>query len=118
MPTVVKDGRSKHPLYHAWYAMLGRCENPDNKQYPNYGGRGIEVCDEWHDFWAYVQWIEENIGPRPDDWRITLDRINNNQGYRPGNVRWADRRTQRHNQQPHRVGIRWRYKIMPDTPVI
>ncbi len=102
---VVIDGRSKHRLYSAWIAMLSRCEKPNDKQYKNYGGRGITVCPEWHDFWTYARWIEANIGPRPDDWQITLDRINNDHGYEPGNVRWADRRTQRLNGQDHRVPL-------------
>jgi transposase-like protein len=96
-------GLSKHPLYQAWYQMIQRCENPADRQYPAYGGRGIRVCPAWHDLEAFVTWIEVNIGPRPE--RQTpagrpayqLDRIGNDGNYEPGNVRWATFRQQHHN---------------------
>jgi DNA-directed RNA polymerase specialized sigma24 family protein len=76
--------------YRAWGDMLSRCRNPKHRQYPRYGGRGIFVCDEWRDsFKAFFS----HVGPRPDpppgQKRMGLDRIENNRGYEPGNVRWA-----------------------------
>ena len=95
-----------NPLYSTWGSMISRCENPANRAYDNYGGRGIAVCPEWHDCETFVAWILANIGPRPDDRypsghpKYTLDRINNDSNYEPGNVRWATGRQQVANQRP------------------
>ena len=89
-------GLSKHPLYHAWRIMRRRCENPTVKDYPRYGGRGIAVCAEWRDVTAFITWIEANIGPRPAS--RTLDRIDNDGHYEPGNVRWATAKEQSANR--------------------
>jgi hypothetical protein len=97
--------KTEHPLYGSWYMMLKRCENPRYEGYKDYGGRGITVCPEWHDFWTFARWIEENIGPRPPGTYpsgralYSLDRKNNDGNYEPGNVRWADALTQAHNQR-------------------
>ena len=91
--------QSKHPLYNRWCSMLARCENPWNAGYPNYGGRGIVVCAEWHDFGRFVDALEAEIGPLP--WpRASLDRINVDGNYEPGNVRWATARQQSLNRRP------------------
>lgn len=67
--------------------MHRRCEDPRAKDYPIYGGRGISVCAEWLDVTGFITWIEANLGPRPDG--MSLDRINPDGNYEPGNVRWA-----------------------------
>lgn len=94
------DGRSKHPLYGTWVQMLSRCENPKNKKYQYYGGRGIKVCDEWHDFWKFVKW-SDSVGGRPKGY--TLDRKNGNKDYEPPNCRWADWKTQQRNKDSNAI---------------
>lgn len=80
-------GLTGHPLYGTWKSILDRCEHPRHDGYPNYGGRGIRVCPEWHDVARFISDIEREIGPRPEG--MTLDRADNTRHYEPGNVRWA-----------------------------
>jgi len=87
----------RHPLYGTWCNMMTRCYNPSYSGWDNYGGRGITVCRRWHDPALFIQDIEQLIGPRPPG--LTLDRINNNRGYEPGNVRWASRTEQNRNSR-------------------
>lgn len=94
-----KDGRTKHLLYGTWHQMINRCENPKSKHYDRYGGRGIKVCDEWHDFWSFVKW-SDSVGGRPNGY--TLDRIDNDGNYCPENCRWADWKTQTSNKSSNR----------------
>lgn len=91
-------GLSSHPLRAAWFAMLYRCEDPRHDAFPRYGGRGIRVCEPWHDFLAFARDIELFIGSRP--YGHTLDRIDNSGDYEPGNVRWATPATQSANRNP------------------
>jgi hypothetical protein len=77
--------RKKTIEYRTWCAMIERCERAKNPCYHLYGGRGIKVCGRWRNsFEAFL----EDVGRRPSS-RHSLDRIDNNDGYRPGNVRWA-----------------------------
>lgn len=83
-------------LYFRWSNVKGRCYNPNNAAYKNYGGRGIEMCDEWRDdFYAFRDWsIEHGYNPS-----LSLDRIDNNKGYSPDNCRWTDDKTQSNNRR-------------------
>lgn len=95
-----RDVATKHGMvgtveYQAWRNMISRCEQPSSHGFANYGGRGIVVCSEWrHDFAAFYA----HIGPRPSP-RHSVDRIDNEGDYEPGNVRWATRVVQNNNQR-------------------
>lgn len=102
-------GLSKHPLYGTWYNAVYRCHGPKAAEYPDWGGRGIQVYEPWRsDVAAFIDWIEANLGPRPAGRYpsgqpfYTIDRINVDGNYEPGNVRWADKKTQAENRR--RVG--------------
>lgn len=85
-------------IHKVWKNMRQRCQYPQNKDYNNYGGRGIKVCDEWdNDFSAFYNHVSklENYGKDG----YTLDRIDVNKNYEPGNVRWATRYEQIHNRR-------------------
>lgn len=95
---VTKHGLSKTKQYVAWQLMIDRCHNPNSHAYSYYGARGIKVCPEWRgDYGAFYA----HVGERPDS--MSLDRINNNGNYEPGNVRWADRCTQARNTRANRL---------------
>jgi hypothetical protein len=79
----------QHPNYVVWVCMLRRCENKADPAYPNYGGRGISVCERWQHF----RFFAEDMGVRPDP-SLTIERIENDQDYRPGNCRWDTRSNQ------------------------
>ena len=90
-------GLSRHPLYHLWSGMMTRCYNPRCRSFKDYGGRGIAVCERWHDVRLFVEDIERLIGPKPTE--RSLDRINNEGHYKPGNVRWATAVEQGNNRR-------------------
>jgi hypothetical protein len=100
-----RHGFTGHPLSQLWRGIIQRCTNPNSPSYYNYGGRGITICERWLDPWAFAEDILSEIGPRPEgtDKRgralYSFDRIDNERGYEPGNVRWATRSEQIKNQR-------------------
>ncbi len=71
-------------LYRIWQGMLNRCRRPKNKYYRNYGGRGISVCAEWHQFLPFYKWAMAN--GYTDE--LTIDRIDVDGNYEPSNCQW------------------------------
>lgn len=84
----------KYKLRSRWVKMLSRCEDPDYPQYKDYGGRGIKVCKDWHDFNKFYMWCIKN-GVKPD---LFIDRINNDGDYSPSNCRFVTRKENNNNK--------------------
>ena len=90
----VTHGLRYHKHYDTWKSMMQRCYNKKVPNYSKYGGRGITVCEEWHDTKTFIEWAEETYIEG-----MTLDRIDNDLGYYPNNCRWADKTLQSINQR-------------------
>ena len=80
--------------FRTWISMRRRCNDPDYRAYPNYGGRGITVCERWQSFQAFL----DDMGPSPSP-KHTLDRLNGDESYSPSNCRWATRIEQNNNRR-------------------
>lgn len=90
--------KHKYPKEHrAWTRMKRRCHNPNSKDYYGYGSVGVTVAKKWHKFAGFI----EDMGPCPEGCN-SLDRIKNNKGYEPGNVRWSDAFQQANNKTNNR----------------
>lgn len=92
-------GGTGTPEFRVWDAMRRRCSDTSHPSYPDYGGRGISVCERWQDFANFLA----DVGPRPSA-DHSIDRYPNNDGnYEPGNVRWATRVEQSNNRRSSRL---------------
>ena len=91
------SGGSEAPEHYIWRSMLVRCTNAANRSYRYYGGRGIKVCERWLQFENFLA----DMGRRPTQ-QHSLERIDNDRGYEPGNCVWDTRSAQQKNKTPTR----------------
>jgi hypothetical protein len=95
-----KHGLSGTSIYKQWAGIKRRCFNPAFKQFNDYGGRGITMCDEWkNSFISFYEWATKN-GHKEG---LTIDRINNDGNYEPNNCKWASQKEQCANRRTNRI---------------
>lgn len=83
----ITHGLSREKSYEVWNNMIGRCYRKSNRQYKDWGGRGISVCDEWkNDYLSFKEWFDKNYSNG-----LQIDRINNDGNYEPSNCRFISR---------------------------
>ena len=92
--SIITHGLSLNKFYKTWNDMIRRCTNPNNKDYKDYGGRDITVCEEWLDVIDFVAWCDLTY-PKLEGY--SLDRIDVDGNYEPNNCRWLDRLSQTRN---------------------
>lgn len=101
---VMREIRTSHGmcgtyLYRTWGLIIQRCKNSNNPAFQSYGARGIDVCKEWE---LSFEQFQKDVGPRPSP-AFSLDRIDNDDGYHPANMRWATKKQQARNRRSTRL---------------
>ncbi|KKM85696.1 hypothetical protein LCGC14_1286380 [marine sediment metagenome] len=91
-------GQAKTKTYKSWADMIQRCTNPKHKRYKDYGSRGITVCKRWQN--SFVDFLED-MGESPEG--CSIDRINNNKGYKKSNCKWSTRKEQMRNKRSNHL---------------
>lgn len=95
-------GKSGSPIYKTWIGIIQRCTNAAYPKYGSWGGRGISICDEWR--YSFDMFQEHVSGlPNYGEKGYTLDRVDNNGNYKPGNVRWATPIEQQRNRRDNHL---------------
>ena len=97
-----KHGKVNTRLYTIWSGMKARCNNVKHPAYDRYGGRGIKVCEEWEkSFEEFEKWAKNNGYEK----HLTIDRINNDEGYSPDNCQWSDYYQQARNKSNNSLSL-------------
>lgn len=92
--------RTNSFLYSTWHGMLQRCYDRNSSNYDNYGGRGINICEEWKNSYdSFFEWAVAHGASK----ELSIDRINNDKGYSPDNCRWVGLKTQARNKRTTRL---------------